>query len=321
VTVCRIDLGVMLPMHLVFTSGAAIISAGRTLRKLIGGATRLDEAFLFERPGGFGTQAPRLARRIAGGERVLLRLRAHPGISLRGAGCAIEEGFLLDLGFGMSLVRAVRLFDLDDSDFTASELAPEMLFLHEANRAAMEELARTNHRLEAARASAANLAVTDPLTGLLNRRGFQDALAQALRNAQSLPFALAQLDLDDFKLVNDRHGHAAGDLVLQAVARILRDETRAADRVSRTGGDEFQLILTGRATCAELEEIGCRITDSIRRPIPHEGATLRVSASIGFSRSADHRASDAAGMIATADAALYRAKARRRRASTEPGGD
>jgi len=319
VTVCRIDLGVMLPMHLVFTAGGAIASAGRTLRKLIGGATRLDEAFLFERPGGFGTQAPRLARRIAGGERVLLRLRAHPGISLRGAGCAIEEGFLLDLGFGMSLVKAVRLFDLDDSDFTASELAPEMLFLHEANRAAMEELARTNHRLEAARASAANLAVTDPLTGLLNRRGFQDALAQALR--QSLPFALAQLDLDDFKLVNDRHGHAAGDLVLQAVARILRDETRAADRVSRTGGDEFQLILTGQSTDAELEEIGCRITDSIRRPIPHEGATLRVSASIGFSRSADHRASDVAGMIATADAALYRAKARRQRAAAEPGRD
>lgn len=316
--ICRIDLGAMLPMHLVFTAGGGIVSAGRTLRKLIGPARHLDDAFLFERPSGFGAEAPRLARRVEDGARVLLRLRAHPGISLRGAGGAIEEGVLIDLGFGMSLVRAVRLFNLDDSDFAASGLAPEMLFLHEANRAAMEELARTNHRLEEARASAANLAATDPLTGLLNRRGFQAALEQALRNAPAQPFALVQLDLDDFKLVNDRHGHAAGDLVLQTVARILQDETRATDRVSRTGGDEFQLILTGRATGTELEEIGRRIAASIRRPIAYEGATLSVSASIGFSRSGDFRDGGPAGMMEAADAALYRAKARRRRVAVGP---
>ncbi|MGA0617160.1 diguanylate cyclase domain-containing protein [Paracoccus sp. KR1-242] len=307
-----LDLDALLPMHLLLLDGDRIGRAGPTLRKLIGSTTRLQDCLEVERPPTAIADPAGLCSAIASGEPVQMRLRHHAGITLRGRGGRLAGGYLLDLGLGMSLVQAVRAFDLNGADFTPSDLALELLFLHEANRAVMAELARTNRRLEEARAAEAKLAVTDALTGLLNRRGFQTELEQAMRSLRVQPFALAQLDLDDFKQVNDRFGHAAGDVVLQSVARALESETRATDRLGRMGGDEFMMILAGPVSAAEIGAIGRRIIARIREPVAFKGLALEVSASIGFSRSQDHDRWDLAAMMAEADSALYQDKARRR---------
>lgn len=147
----------------------------------------------------------------------------------------------------------------------------------------------------------------DPLTRLGNRREAElrwpELMAEAERQGSSL--AVAVLDLDDFKSVNDRHGHATGDAVLIRVAALLRENTRAADLVARTGGEEFLLVLPdtppGRAAevCERLRE----------RIAAHDwtglAPGLAVTVSIGLTQAPPF---DAPQLLARADAALYRAK-------------
>ena len=272
-------LGALLPMHLLVAEGGAIRSAGSTLAKLIGGHDRFETCLapvhLHGMPEGFAHLAPR----IRAGQRLTLRLRDHPAILLRGHGVPWGGGFLMNLGFGITLAQAIRSFSLTDADFAPADLAMEFLFLHEANQAVLAELGRANRRLEAAFEAAETRSMTDPLTGLLNRRGFELALQTAWRNAGAVPFALAQLDLDFFKQVNDIHGHAAGDDVLRHVAQILRTETRSADRVARTGGDEFLLLLMRPGGAEQLLGLSRRIIRRIEEPIPAGDALCRVSAS------------------------------------------
>ena len=299
----------ILPMHIHLAHDGAIRSAGPTMRKLIGPAATFEECLSFERPRPGRRGIADLLRRVDRAGRLILRVREDPMVTLRGHAVPLPDGVLFQLGFGITLVHAVRRYGLTDADFAPSDLVMEFLFLHEANRAVMGELGRASRRLEEAREAAENLALTDPLTGLLNRRGFELALEAALRAAPGTPFALGQLDLDFFKEVNDRHGHAAGDEVLQRVAQILRTETRATDRIARTGGDEFLLLLSGSGSDGDLEALGRRIIRRIEMPIElDDGITCAVSASIGFSRSADHPTLDAAEMLAEADRALYMVK-------------
>lgn len=296
----------LLPMHLHLCPLGTILSAGPTLARILGPERDFDRCFIVDRPIGEGREG--VVARVLQGGRVLLRLREAPTITLRGHGVGLSDGLLMNLGFGIALVDAVRQFSLTDADFAPADLAMEFLFIHEANRAVMGELARANRRLEEAREAAHALALTDPLTGLLNRRGFEAALDVAAHNAASVPFALAQIDLDRFKEVNDQHGHAAGDEVLQHVAQILRSETRASDRVARTGGDEFLLLLPGSSRASDLENLGRRIIRRIERPIEVADAVCHVSASIGFSQSRDYASLDLGRMLADADAALYAVK-------------
>jgi two-component system, chemotaxis family, sensor kinase Cph1 len=115
--------------------------------------------------------------------------------------------------------------------------------------------------------------------------------------------ALLFLDLDDFKGINDTHGHDAGDHVIIEIARRLIQHTRVDDRVARFGGDEF-VILCQQTTLPEAEALATRIAESVREPIGAVGH--RVTASIGIVEcSADTPAEE---MIALADAAMYRAK-------------
>lgn len=301
-------LAALLPMHLLVTDRGEIRSAGSTLAKLIGGHAQFETCFAPVHLHGDGGDFGQIAPRIRAGQRLTLRLRDHPTILLRGHGAGWRGGFVMNLGFGITLAPAIRAFSLTDADFAPADLAMEFLFLHEANQAVLAELGRANRRLEEAFEQAEIRSMTDPLTGLLNRRGFELALEGALRNATAVPFALAQLDLDFFKQVNDVHGHAAGDDVLRHVAQILRTETRAADRVARTGGDEFLLLLSRPGGPEQLLGLSRRIIRRIEEPIPAGDALCRVSASLGFVRSAEHGPTDPEAMLARADAALYEAK-------------
>ena len=194
------------------------------------------------------------------GERLFLRLTEPPHLTLRGhavAAAGSETAILINLGFGIGLTDAVSHAGLTDQDFAPAELAMELLFLHEANRAALSELSNFNQQLQAAREAAELQAHTDPLTGLTNRRGVELVLSAALktfRDGKGAGFALAQLDLDRFKDVNDRLGHAAGDRVLCDVADILKEAIRSNDTAARVGGDEFLLILRdlNRMICLDI---------------------------------------------------------------------
>lgn len=157
------------------------------------------------------------------------------------------------------------------------------------------------------------MAYYDALTGLPNRRLLLDRLGQAIAVADRTGTSLAvcYVDLDDFKPVNDRFGHATGDTLLQAVAQRLRTATRASDTVSRWGGDEFTLLLNGLAGTTEGEESVTRILQAIAAPYQVGEHRVALSASIGV---AVYPLNEVNGdtLLRNADHAMYIAKQRGR---------
>lgn len=159
--------------------------------------------------------------------------------------------------------------------------------------------------LDSRRRVARDLASRDSLTGLLNRRGFMEKLEAGF--AEGGAQALLYLDLDDFKQVNDRYGHAAGDQLLQCVAQRLTHIVGPADAVARLGGDEFVVIRASATSPAELAEFASLIHSRVTLPYGLGDVEARVGLSIGIARRTApmHHAED---LLASADAALYRAK-------------
>ena len=157
-----------------------------------------------------------------------------------------------------------------------------------------------------------NLSKTDELTGLLNRRGFEDSFHRALLSSGRYgdEGVLIACDIDDFKTVNDRYGHVAGDEVLRQVGLLLKTHTRETDFLARMGGDEFVVILvqTGWRN-------GPKRAQSLSRALNHlvvktENHSIAVSASIGVEHFGPGD-NDAGTLIARADMAMYCNKRRR----------
>jgi diguanylate cyclase (GGDEF)-like protein len=145
---------------------------------------------------------------------------------------------------------------------------------------------RLERELAAARAQMAELAARaeiDPLTDVLNRRGFERELKRSLAYVKryAASAALIYLDLDDFKAINDRHGHAAGDAVLKAVAMVLTRHSRASDLVARLGGDEFAVLLWNCGEAAAQSKAQSLEAAIARTTATHGGVTLSVGASAG----------------------------------------
>jgi len=152
---------------------------------------------------------------------------------------------------------------------------------------------------------ARQLAETDALTGFFNQRYFHETLRREALRAQRYDRRLALLiiDLDDFKAVNDRIGHLAGDAVLAQVAERLRNEIRSVDLGCRVGGDEFGVIMP-ESTAEDAAQLFQRMHDAVASmPVPG-GSRVRVSAGIAELRHGE----TAAGLFERADSALYRAK-------------
>jgi diguanylate cyclase (GGDEF)-like protein len=309
VTLAPEGLAQFMPMYLLLDAEGRVLGVGPTLARALDGMATTGALFqdLFEVRAPFGaiTAAEVLDR---AGQRFRLVPRHRPKAGLRGLGLRLGPGgpILMNLSFGIDLIAAVRDYALTDADFAATDLAMELLYLAEANAAVTRELRGLNLRLEGARLAAEEEALTDPLTGLRNRRAadlFLDRLCAA-----GAPFGLLHLDLDFFKAVNDSLGHAAGDNVLAEVGRILRDQTREEDCAARIGGDEFLLVVAGRVDPRALQAIAERIIARVSQPVDFGGQPCRVSASIGMVRSVDMARPDPAVLMAAADRALYAAK-------------
>jgi two-component system cell cycle response regulator len=154
------------------------------------------------------------------------------------------------------------------------------------------------------------MAHTDPLTRLPNRRAIEDWAARQLRGAarHGFPLWVVQADLDSFKNINDNHGHDAGDQVLQKFAEVLRESTRASDISGRMGGDEFLSVMT------HLDEKGIRLTvDRLREQFASlrfsfGGKAVSVTASFGITGFQGKEPPDFSKLVRQADKALYAGK-------------
>jgi len=213
--------------------------------------------------------------------------------------------------------KAVKMPSLQDLQAVNKALATEI----ERRQRVEAELLKTNEYLEArvqertqelqtTNQELAQLAYVDPLTELLNRRLFFDRIEHAIRLAerQARSFALLYLDMDDFKLVNDRHGHQAGDTVLREFGHRIRSCLRVADTAARLGGDEFAILLE-QTHPEEAMEIAQRVVEIIRQPIVWQEQTLSLTISVGLAVFPED-ATDLEALLAAADAALYAAKAK-----------
>ena len=211
-------------------------------------------------------------------------------------------------GVGLSLILitflVLRLVELHSKGFvelvrSRSEIEIERRRAQKAEQAAVAEKARVRQ-----------VADTDPLTGVANRRAFLAVLEAEMAGRGAPSFALALLDLDGFKPINDTFGHAAGDAVLIEVAERLRRNAGPAAQVARVGGDEFALMLHG-----ETEEAAKRqaeiLCDAISKPYRVGGREFRISACCGLTM-VQPGADSVASALGHCDAALYSGKQRGR---------
>ncbi|HWS56700.1 MAG TPA: sensor domain-containing diguanylate cyclase, partial [Pyrinomonadaceae bacterium] len=157
------------------------------------------------------------------------------------------------------------------------------------------------------------LSITDPLTGLVNRRYLEERLSEELERSKRHRFAMSfmMVDIDDFKNYNDRHGHQAGDLALEMTAQCLKTALRSADVAARYGGEEFSILLP-QTGLAEARVIGERIRRRVERThFPHGKSQPHGAVTVSLGVSAfgpDH--DTPASVINAADQALYAAKSR-----------
>ena len=180
------------------------------------------------------------------------------------------------------------------------EISPQML------ERSMRYALKLGDTLEALR----RLATRDQLTGLLNRRVFDEILEEEIDRSQRFdrPFSLILIDIDHFKNVNDTHGHLAGDAVLREVARRIEKKARSVDRVMRYGGEEFAILMLEGDS-----EVARRLADGVRVAIETDAVSaggdlvlpLTISAGVA---DFPHDANSADELIAAADKGLYAAK-------------
>jgi diguanylate cyclase (GGDEF)-like protein len=197
-------------------------------------------------------------------------------------------------------------FEAGADDFLTKPVAPEEL---RARLRAGHRIVELQGRLVAAREEQRRHADRDGLTGVSSRRRVIEALDSSLSEnaAGGTELALAMLDLDDFKPINDRHGHLAGDHVLRTVCERMQRTLRRTDVFGRYGGDEFLVVLP-ETSQREAQEIARRMCETLAsQPIECEDLALRITASVGVA-TAEGAQSSREDLIKRADRALFRAK-------------
>lgn len=215
---------------------------------------------------------------------------AYPAVAVVVLGAVELVGFVAVGGFEPESTEYTSLFAVT----LALGTAMAGLSAHNRERQRLDLLSLTL-RLETE-------AVRDPLTGCLNRRGFGDALHNEVARADRYhrPLTMLFIDVDRLKDINDRHGHAAGDLTLRCVASTMHSVARQTDVLGRLGGDEFAMLLP-ETTLDEAEKIAERLHAEVRAASPTHEATISIGAVAADSDSPEQ-------LLKRADAALYVAK-------------
>jgi diguanylate cyclase (GGDEF)-like protein len=223
----------------------------------------------------------------------------------------VELALICGIAIAISLTRARRRVRLDvierllvraaDGDFS-EEYDPDET---------SDGIARVGFAFNRVRGQLASMVLTDPLTGCVNRRGFDRALVREVARGDRAgsELALLALDIDHFKTVNDTLGHLAGDAVLREVGALLRQAARAGDVVARTGGEEFALILPDTSSAGACQ-LASRLCDVLRAQRYANGAELTVSIGVVSTGTAisGHTIEIAEVLKGRADEALYAAK-------------
>ena len=209
---------------------------------------------------------------------------------------------------------AMCAIDIKPVQWTEGQIA----ILEDLAAAAMAEieLRATLGSLQAAHEKLRQQVIRDPMTGLLNRRGFLELAKQHLLLAErtKAEFLVAAIDLDGFKAINDALGHDAGDQALVEMAALLREVCRESDVVARFGGDEFVLLLPN-ADLTMTTVIRARLEDALRQRNAHPDEEFSLSASLGFSAWTPATPKTMPTLLREADEAMYHNK-RARRAAT-----
>jgi diguanylate cyclase (GGDEF)-like protein/PAS domain S-box-containing protein len=174
----------------------------------------------------------------------------------------------------------------------------------------------TEHREETRRL--VSLSERDPLTGLLNRVGLDEAMKRCEREGQCDSMAVLYADLDGFKPVNDRYGHAAGDEILRQFALRLTESLRPTDLVARVGGDEFVVVLPGVRAEGDAMRVSEKIAALAGRPYDVQGRSVTVGASVGVAHQRD-LAGGWRRLLERADVEMYRVKEQRGRQESAVG--
>ena len=201
-----------------------------------------------------------------------------------------------------------RLEDVLDDTRRLQEKALRSQEQLQAARADVEAAEARVRELESRLRDIGELASSDPLTGALNRRGFEDVYTRTLHQAETEGWnlAVAVLDLDHFRALNGRHGHAGGDAALRHLVQVLRSGLRRDDVLARYGGEEFVLLLP-RATLEEATALVQRLQRELAaHPLEHEGRRIQVHFSAGVA--VRQLGEDREQLLNRADRAMYRAK-------------
>jgi diguanylate cyclase (GGDEF)-like protein/PAS domain S-box-containing protein len=277
-------------------AGPVLLAIGRDISARRAAETRLRAVAALGERALAGTALDELAAEAV----ALLR----DTLPLTGAEIRRADGDVLDLGAGAGPNEVTLELGPDDelvARFDRAIADDELAYLRAVATILGNALARlrTEDRMR-------HDALHDPLTGLANRTLLRDRLELALARSvrEDLPTGVLFVDLDEFKAINDRFGHAAGDALLSEIADRLRHAVRPADTVARVGGDEFVVV------CEDIDQetalaLGRRLVEAIRRPLVLGHTQHVTSASIGIALGRE----DPDALMAAADDAVYRAKA------------
>jgi len=201
-----------------------------------------------------------------------------------------------------------RLEDVLDDTARVQEQALRSLEQMQQARADVEAAEARIRELEAQLRDVSDLVATDPLTGALNRRGFEDLYAREAARAEreARPLAVAVLDLDHFRSINERYGHPGGDAVLRHLVRLAKASLRGGEEIARLGGEEFAILFPGVALGGAAEAVQRLQRELAAQPPQHEGREIpvRFSAGVALRELGDDREQ----LLARADRAMYEAK-------------
>lgn len=218
--------------------------------------------------------------------------------------------FVLNTSFGINLTEAVDRYQLTDQDFSHADSSIDMLYVLKTQAALLADSHAMAERLKLARDAAEELALSDALTGLPNRRAltqFLDSWIEDNRSEQKL--AILHVDLDRFKHINDTLGHAAGDQVLMRVSEVLKAQVSAGEMSARIGGDEFVLVLKADdRTKSQIARLARELTRILSKPFNVGRHNAQVGASIGITLAHSGHDRTVDDYLLEADLALYEVK-------------